>query len=256
MPVNAFVGAVAELYDDVELLNSTPATVGPAVRKLCALNDAAGGGPVLEFAIGTGRIALPLRERGVEVHGIELSQDMVTQMRRKPGGDDVPVVIGDMATARVPGAGSFSLVYLVYNTISNLLDQSEQVECFANAAAHLRPGGLFVIELFIPQIRRTPPGVTSAAFDVSEEHVGFDVFDFANQRLTSQHYWPRARQDRAGAAMASHASQHRYAWPAELDLMARLAGMVPYARWEDWSDAPFTGESTQHVSVWQLPPSP
>ena len=248
MPQNMFVGRAAELYDVAELLNTQPAAVNPAVSFLAEL---AGDGPVLEFAIGTGRIALPLRKSGVDVHGIEISADMVAQLKLKPGGEAIPVVIGDMATSHAPGVGGFSLVYLVYNTISNLLEQPEQVACFANAAAHLRPGGAFVIELEIPQVRRMPPGQSSFAFDISPHHLCFDTYDFANQRLVSHHYWPES-----AGPMTTFDSCHRYAWPAELDLMAQLAGLRFRERWGDWSRAQFTGESIQHVSVWEKPMVP
>ena len=243
MPQNVFVGRVAESYDAAELLNSQPAAVDPAVSFLA---DLAGDGSVLEFAIGTGRIALPLRERGVEVHGIEISQEMVAQLRGKPGGAAIPCVVGDMATTRAPRIGEFALVYLVYNTISNLLEQAEQVACFANAAAHLRPGGAFVIELEIPQVRRMPPGQSNVAGDISTHHLCFDTYDFANQQLVSHHYWPRP-----GGRMTTFESRHRYAWPAELDLMAQLAGLTLRERWGDWSRGEFTGESAQHISVWE-----
>jgi hypothetical protein len=248
MPQNVFVGRAAELYDSAELLNSHPAAVAPAVSFLAEL---AGAGPILEFAIGTGRIALPLCKSGLTVHGIEISADMVAQLKRKPGGEAIPVVIGDMATSHAPGAGGFSLVYLVYNTISNLLEQSEQVACFANAATHLRPGDVFVIELEIPRVRRMPPGQSDLAHDISPHHLGFDSYDFANQRLVSHHYWPQP-----DGQMTTFDSHHRYAWPAEFDLMAQLAGLRLRERWGDWSRAQFTGESIQHVSVWEKPVDP
>ncbi|MEO5722842.1 MAG: class I SAM-dependent methyltransferase [Ilumatobacteraceae bacterium] len=248
MPQNVFISRAAELYDATELLNTRPAAVEPAVSFLAEL---AVDGPALEFAIGTGRIALPLRKRGAAVHGIEISADMIAQLKLKPGGEAIPVVIGDMATSHAPGIGEFSLVYLVYNTISNLLEQPEQVACFANAAAHLRPGGAFVIELEIPQVRRMAPGQSSFAHDISPHHLGFDTYDFANQRLVSHHYWPQP-----AGQMTTFESQHRYAWPAELDLMAQLAGLRLRERWGDWSRAQFTGESTGHVSVWEKPTEP
>jgi SAM-dependent methyltransferase len=236
VPQNVFVGPVAQLYDAAEQLNSRPAAVDAAVWFLA---ESAGDGSALEFAIGTGRIALPLRALGIDVHGIEISDDMIAELRRKPDGDNVPVVVGDMATSRAPDAGSYALVYLVYNTVSNLLDQSEQIACFENAAAHLRPGGAFVIELEVPQVRRVPPGQSSFAFDVAPEHLGFDTYDFAAQRLVPHHYSPRP-----DGRMATFASHHRSVWPAELDLMARIAGMTLRERWGDWSRAPFTGESS------------
>jgi SAM-dependent methyltransferase len=220
----------------------------PPSARQCRSSPRAGDGPVLEFAIGTGRIALPLRALGVDVHGIEISEDMVAELVRKPDGDAIPVVIGDMATARTPNAGTYSVVYLVYSTIGNLLDQSEQAACFANASAHLRPGGVFVIELGIPGVRRMPPGQSSYAFDISPNHLGFDTYDFANQRLVSHHYYPHA-----GGGLTTFESHFRYVWPAELDLMAQLAGLRLRERWGDWSGAPFTCESTQHISVWEKP---
>jgi SAM-dependent methyltransferase len=203
MPQNTFLGAVAEFYDVAEKLNASPAAVDPAVSFLA---ESAGDGPALEFAIGTGRLALPLSDRGVEVHGIEISSDMIAQLRRKPGAASIPVAVGDMATTRVAGAGGFSLVYLAYNTIGNLLEQSEQVACFANASHHLRPGGAFVIELYIPQLRRMPPGESSYATEISERHLNFDTYDFASQRLVSHHFWPRSE-----GRMTTADSHHRYA---------------------------------------------
>lgn len=244
MPQNTFVGPVAEFYDAAEEFNSTPAAVDEAVVFLGELAD----GPALEFAIGTGRLALPLSRRGVDVRGVEISTDMLAQLKAKPGGGAILVEVGDMATTQVPGAGSFSLVYLAYNTIGNLLEQSEQVACFANAARHLRPGGTFVIEMYVPQLRRMPPGESRYASDVSPRHLNIDTYDFANQRLVSQHFWPH--QD---GRMTTGDSHHRYVWPAELDLMAQLAGLRLRQRWGDWNRSAFTGESTRHVSVWEKP---
>jgi SAM-dependent methyltransferase len=245
MPQNVFVGSIAERYDDDERDHSTAEAVDPAVSFLASLSARVGGGPVLEFAIGTGRIALPLRERGVDVHGIEISADMVAAMRRRRGGSEVPVVIGDMATTVLPGAGTFGVVALVYNTITNLLDQDEQVACFVNAAAHLRPGGAFVIETFVPQVRRLPPGSAHVPFEVSDRHLGVDTYDLATQRLTSHHVW----SDATGRT-TRFSSEHRYVWPAELDLMARVAGLELAERWGDWVRTPFTSDSVAHVSVW------
>ncbi len=228
----AYDAASAEMFDD--------AVLGPTVEFLAALAD---GGRVLEFAIGTGRVALPLSACGVEVHGIEISQPMVERMRTKPGASRIPVTIGDMTTTRVEGA--FRLVYLVYNTITNLLTQDEQVECFCNAAAHLEPGGHFVVEVFVPPLRRLPIGERFVPFDVSSGHVGVDEVDVVDQRLISHHFWIN---DGRGATFDS---PHRYAWPAEYDLMARLAGMSLGERWNDWHRNPFTGESVSHISVWQ-----
>lgn len=234
-----FDDRIAARYDDPADPMNSPAVVDPAVDRLEAL---AGGGRVLEFAIGTGRIAVPLRSRGVDVQGIEISEPMVVVLRAKPDAAGIEVTMGDMATTRVEGA--FSLVYLVYNTITNLLEQEEQVACFVNAAAHLVDGGRFVIETGVPRLRRLGVGETFLPFDVSEGHIGIDEFDVVNQRLTSHHYWPRD-----GAA--SFSSTHRYAWPAEYDLMARIAGLSLESRWAGWDGAPFTADSTSHVSVWR-----
>ncbi|MFE2757042.1 class I SAM-dependent DNA methyltransferase [Actinosynnema sp. NPDC059335] len=236
--------AAAERYDAEETEKSSAAVLGPTLDFLAGL---AGGGRALEFAIGTGRVGVPLRERGVPVVGIELSEHMAAVLRRKIGADALPVVIGDMATTVVPGG--FALVYLVYNTISNLLTQDEQVECFRNAARHLEPGGRFVVELGVPPLRLLPPGQLGVPFDVSERHVGLDTFDPVEQILVSHHFTldgddGRYRRDN---------SRHRYAWPAELDLMARIAGLVPERRVADWDGSPFTRDSRKHVSVWRKP---
>jgi hypothetical protein len=242
MAQNAFVGDVARNYDATAEQHFAPEVLGPTVEFLA---DLAGGGKALEFAIGTGRVALPLRARGVDVHGIEISEEMAAQLRAKPGGAGVPVTIGDMASTRLDE--SFALVYLVFNTISNLLTQAEQVACFRSAAAHLDRAGCFVVELQIPQLRRMPPGESTYRFSVTDEHLGFDTYEFAEQRLTSHHYWIG---DDHAHRFDSH---HRYAWPAELDLMAELAGMRLRERWADWARSPFTGESHDHVSVWEKP---
>lgn len=233
---------VARTYDDHCRAMFAPETIEPTVDFLAGL---AGERRALEFAVGTGRVALPLSARGVDVAGIELSKPMAAQMNTKPGADRVPVTIGDMATTQF--AGSFGLVYLVFNTITNLLSQDQQVDCFRNAAFHLEPGGYFAIEVFVPGLRRLPMGETFVAFDVSDDHVGVDEYDVVNQILTSHHYW--ATHD-AGEIFRS---QHRYAWPAEYDLMARFAGLTLRERWADWRRAPFTAESTSHVSVWEKP---
>ncbi|MFC9559950.1 class I SAM-dependent DNA methyltransferase [Agromyces sp. NPDC056965] len=236
--------ATAERYDAEEREMTSPAVLGPTVEFLAEL---AGDGRALEFAIGTGRVGVPLRERGVQVVGIELSEPMAEVLRRKVDEATLPVTIGDMATTRV--AGEFSLVYLVYNTISNLLTQDEQVECFMNAARHLAPGGRFVVELGVPPLRWLPPGQVAVPFDVSEEHLGFDTFELAEQILTSHHF------TREGDAYRPGRSRHRYAWPAELDLMARIAGLELERRVADWDGSAFTDDSTKHVSVWRKPAS-
>ncbi len=201
--------------------------------------------PILEFAIGTGRIGLPFAATGAEIHGIEYSPGMLAELRAKPGGAELPVVLGDMASTRIDG--EFGLVYLVFNTVTNLLTQDAQVRCFQNAADHLGPGGRFVIEVHIPQIRRVMPGERHAVFDATGNHTGIDEYDFVNQTLTSHHTWVDGERAR------TFASTHRYAWPAEYDLMARIAGMELEHRWADWSGAPFDADSERHVSVWRRP---
>lgn len=218
--------------------------LGPTVDRLAALAD---GGPALELAVGTGRVALPLVARGVPVTGIELSAAMVGRLREKADDVTLPVVVGDMATATAPGAGSFALVYLVFNTISNLTTQDEQVDCFRNAARHLRPGGAFVVELMVPGLRTLPPTKDAVVFAHEPGYLGVDTYDVRHQILVSHHvtYSPD------GTARIGR-SAFRYAWPAELDLMARLADMSLEARHADFAGTPFTAESTSHVSVYRL----
>ncbi|MCF6523388.1 class I SAM-dependent methyltransferase [Streptomyces sp. JJ36] len=234
----------AERYDAGETEMSSAAVLGPTLDFLAEL---AGDGRALEFAIGTGRVGVPLRERGVPVAGIELSAHMAAVLRRKVDEATLPVAIGDMATTVVPG--EFTLVYLVYNTISNLLTQDEQVECLRNAARHLAPRGRFVIELVVPPLRFLPPGQVAVPFDVSERHCGFDTFDLVEQVLVSHHF---ARDGDTGAYRRDN-SRHRYAWPAELDLMARIAGLGLERRVADWDGTPFSQDSGKHVSVWRKP---
>ena len=241
-----FVGEVARRYDERSRAMYTPDVLGPTVDFLA---NRTGDGRALELASGTGRVALALADRGVAVAGIELSPDMVAEMMRKPGADRVPVTIGDMTSARVDGR--FRLVYLVFNAIGNLLTQEAQVECFANAARHLESGGVFVIENYVPQLRRLPPGGRFVPFEVSPGHVGVDEFDVVNQRLVSHHWWVGA--DGAGPDGSTDRTPQRYTWPAELDLMARLAGMELIERWGGWSGEPFTEASESHVSAWRLP---
>ncbi len=235
----------AARYDAEDRGMFAPEVLGPTVDLLAEL---AGDGSALEFAIGTGRVGVPLRERGVPVVGIELSEPMAAQLRAKVGEDILSVTIGDMATTVVDGAGSFALVYLVYNTISNLQTQDEQVACFVNAARHLAPGGRFVIELLLPPLRRLPPGQVAAPFDVSAEHVGLDTYELATQRCTSHHFTRTA-----DGSWRRDAGSFRFAWPSELDLMARIAGLHPEARYADWDRSLFTDDSTKHVSVWRKP---
>ncbi|MDW4911944.1 MULTISPECIES: class I SAM-dependent DNA methyltransferase [Streptomyces] len=234
----------ADRYDAEEAENSSPAALAPTLDFLARL---AGNGRALEFAIGTGRVGVPLRERGVLVTGIELSEPMADVLRTKADEETLPVVIGDMATTVVPG--SFTLVYLVYNTISNLLTQDEQVACFENAARHLAPGGRFVIELVVPPLRFLPPGQVAVPFDVSDRHLGFDTFELVQQHLVSHHF----TRDGEDGRYRRGASRHRYAWPAELDLMARIAGLEQEQRVADWDGSPFTDDSPRHISVWRKP---
>jgi SAM-dependent methyltransferase len=230
---------VAARYDDGGAMFS-PEVLGPTVDFLAEL---AGDGAALEFAIGTGRVALPLAQRGVRVQGIDLSEAMVTKLREKPGADQIETAIGDFTTTRVDG--TFSLVYLVFNTIGNVTTQDEQVACFQNAARHLEPGGCFVIEVGVPELQRLPPGETVRPFDVSDDHLGFDEYDIANQGLISHHF---SEED---GAWRRASIPFRYVWPAELDLMARLAGMRLLERWANWDRSRFTSESRKHVSVWE-----
>jgi SAM-dependent methyltransferase len=241
-PTDVWNEQVAQNYDESSADMYAPDVLGPTVG---FLEQRVGGGHALELAVGTGRVALPLHARGVRVAGIEKSEPMARELRRKPGGADVAVTIGDMTSVRVPGA--FSLVYVVYNAVTLLLSQDEQVACFRNAAAHLAPGGRFVAEVFVPDLQRLPPGETARPFHVDEQHLGFDTFDLLNQQVVSHHYtFADARAD-------TFRSPHRYVWPSELDLMARLAGLERTERWADWAETPFTAESRSHVSVWQKP---
>ena len=235
-----FDARVAARYDESSAEMFDPAVVDPTVDLLAAL---AGDGRALELGIGTGRIALPLAARGVPVHGIELSTAMAAKLREKPGGQDIAVTIGDFASATVDGA--FSVAYLVFNTIMNLTTQAAQVACFRNVAAHLAPGGCFVVEVGIPDLQRLPPGETFRAFRVTEHRWGFDEYDVANQGLVSHHYGiVEGRVERLSIPF-------RYVWPAELDLMAQLAGLHLRDRWAGWSREPFTADSRAHVSVWE-----
>ena len=233
---------VAERYDERYAYLTDPAVVDPIVAVLA---DLARDGAALELGIGTGRIALPLAQRGLRVHGIDLSEAMVARLRAKPGAEQIGVTIGDFATTTVEA--TFSVAYLVANTIMNLTTQDEQVACFQNVAAHLAPGGCFVIEVLVPGLRRLPPGETFQPFDVSPTHLGFDEYDVARQGLVSHHYWID------DGKVEVFSPPFRYVWPAELDLMAQLAGMRLRERWGGWQREPFTSESRQHVSVWENP---
>ena len=235
---------VAARYDETSAEMFDPEVVEPAVEFLAA---SANGGRVLELGIGTGRIALPLAARGVPVHGIELSESMAARLREKPGGAHIGVAIGDFATTTVEG--SFSLAYLVFNTIMNLTTQETQVACFRNVATHLEPGGCFVIEVMIPELQRLPPGDTFRVFYCSDDYWGIDEYDVANQGLVSHHV------ENVDGKFQRVSMPFRYVWPAELDLMAQLAGMTLRERWSGWDREPFTNESRQHISVWQKPQS-
>lgn len=245
-----FPESVAANYDGGGSEEDDPAVIDRTVEVLA---DLAGDGPALEFAVGTGRLAAPLVRRGIPVHGIELSRAMARRILDKPGGDAIEVTIGDMAVTRVPG--EFSLVYLVFNTINNLTSQDAQVDCFVNAAAHLRPGGTFVVEVGVPELRRLPPGQDTVPFAVDPApdgdggYVGFDRYDVVTQRMTSNHVTVGSGTGRFRAI------PFRYVWPTELDLMARIAGLRLLHRWEDWTRAPFTADSRKHVSVWENVPA-
>jgi SAM-dependent methyltransferase len=233
---------VASFYDERSAGMSDPAVVGPVVEMLA---DFAGEGGALEFGIGTGRIALPLADRGVRVAGIDNSKAMLARLRAKSGAEDIEVALGDFASTRVDG--EFSLVYLVFNTISNLVTQDAQVACFQNAAAHLRSGGRFVIENGVPALQSLPPGQTVIPFRADPEGFSFDVYDVGTQRFSSQHFYL------VDGRLEAFPVEFRYAWPAELDLMARLAGMTLRDRWAGWQREPFTSLSRTHVSVYEKP---
>ena len=232
---------IASRYDADSGSMYSPDVLDPTVG---FLEELAGDGAALEFGIGTGRVALPLSARGVPVHGIDISEPMLEQLRSKPGSEQIGITNGDFAITRIHG--TFRLVYLVYNTIMNLTTQDEQVACFENAAGHLEPGGCFVIEVGVPDLRRMPPGERVRAFDIGQTHFGFDEYtDFAGQILYSHHYW--ADDDK----LRTFSAPFRWVWPSELDLMARLAGMTLRERWAGWTREPFTDESNSHISVWE-----
>jgi SAM-dependent methyltransferase len=246
VPEDHFGEDVAARYDEGTPEMFDPAVLDPTVDLLAEL-ALARNGTALELGVGTGRVALPLAARGVRVHGIDLSEAMVARLRTKPGADEIRVTIGDFATTRVDG--TFSLAYLVFNTINNLTTQDEQVACFENVAAHLEPGGCFVIEVGVPDLQRLPRGETHRPFTVTETHLGIDEYDVVTQGLISHHY--RVVDSRFELLSVPF----RYVWPAELDLMARLAGMTLRERFGGWKREPFTSESTSHVSVWETSPA-
>jgi SAM-dependent methyltransferase len=241
-PDGHFGEGVAATYDDPAHEMFQPAAIDPAVDLLAEL---AGDGRALELAIGTGRIALPLASRGVPVHGIDISRAMVARLRAKPGGADLPVTIGDFAATRLDG--SFSLVYLVFNTLMNLTTQPAQVDCFRNAAAHLAPGGCFLVEVMVPDLRRLPPGQDAVPFQTGPDRFAYDWYDTATQAMSSNYL------DITDGRGQFRTFPFRYVWPAELDLMAQLAGMRLRDRWDGFARQPFTSESRSHVSVWEKP---
>lgn len=240
---NHFDEPVAGAYDEQANEMFRPEVVDPAVDFLAAL---AGDGRALELGVGTGRIALPLAARGIPVHGIDLSEAMLARLRAKPGGDGIGLTVGDFSTARVNGR--FRLAYLVFNTIMNLTTQEAQVACFRNVADHLEPGGCFVIETGVPDLRRLPPGERYVIFDFGDAHWGIDEYDVLTQGLVSHHF-----QRQRDGTIEKSSGPFRYVWPAELDLMARLAGLRFRERWAGWGREPFTTESRSHVSVWEKP---
>jgi SAM-dependent methyltransferase len=239
VPENHFGERVAADFDERYADKATPEVVDPMVDFIAEL---AGDGAALELGVGTGRIALPLAQRGVPVHGIDLSEAMIARLREKPGAELVEATVGDFATTKVEG--TFSVAYLVANTIMNLTTQDGQVACFCNVAEHLEPGGCFVIEVLVPGLQRLPPGERFQLFAVEPNHLGFDEIDVVTQSLVSHHYWVD------GDKVEVFAPPFRYVWPSELDLMARIADMALRERWAGWQREPFTSESAKHVSVW------
>ena len=243
VPETHFTERIAKRYETLWPELFDPAVIVPTVEFLAHI---AGDGAALELGIGTGRVALPLSRRGVRVHGIELSPAMIAQLQGQKGASDIEVTVGDFATTRVNGG--FTLAYLLRNTITNLTTQDEQVECFRNVAAHLEPGGCFVVENYIPALQRLPPGETIRVFTATPNHVGFEEYAVATQIALSHHYWVIDGQ------LEIFSSPHRYVWPSELDLMARLAGMTLRERWSSWHRESFTNESQSHISVWEKTP--
>ena len=235
---------IAEVYDATYAAKFEPPVLGPIVDVLA---DLAGGRPALEFAVGTGRVALPLAARGIAVHGIELSPHMAEQLLAKPGAEAVPVTVGDMTTTRVPGI--FALVYLMANTIMNVTTQDDQLAVFANAGAHLEPGACFVVEVLVPQLRRVPPGEAGWVFTLDPDHVGIETFDDTVGQIAWSHHWIEA-----GGRLVRHSAPYRYVWPSELDLMAKITGFRLRDRWAGWDRAPFTSGSQSQVAVFEKLP--
>ena len=236
---------VAGVYDKTYSAAFDPSVLDPAVSMLTEL---ARGGPALEFAIGTGRVALPLSARGVAVHGLELSRPMAEQLFAKPGADAIPVTIGNMTSARVPGT-PFKLVYLVANTIMNVTTQDEQVAVFTNAAAHLEPGGCFVVQVIVPQLRRVPPGEVARVFTLEPDHVGIETFDDLVGQIAWSHHWIEV-----DGRLVRHSAPYRYVWPSELDLMAKITGFRLRDRWAGWDRTRFTSDSRSQVAVFEKLP--
>jgi len=234
MPETHFDEWIAARYEVLWPELFDPNVIDPAVDFLAAHCS---NGTALEFGVGTGRIAVPLSRRGIAVHGIELSPAMAARA-------DIPVTIGDFATVSL--GRTFDLVYLLRNAITNLTTQDEQVQAFRNAAAHLRPGGAFVIENYVPELRRLPPGVTAHVFINTPDHLGYEEYDVAEQIAVSHHHWT------VDGERVTFSSPHRFVWPSELDLMARIAGLELRERWAGWHREPFTGESRSHISLWEL----
>lgn len=237
----AWEAGLAAVYDDVYAWEAEPSVVEPIAGVLAGLT---GGGLTLEFAVGTGRVALALSARGVAVTGIELSPHMAERLRAKPVADAVPVIVGDMTTTRVDG--SFALVYLVANSIMNVTTQDEQLAVFGNAAAHLGPGGRFVVSVIVPRLQEVAPGAKGRVFTRSLDHVGIETFDDPVGQIAWSHHWMAVN-----GRLIQHSAPYRYVWPSELDLMARLAGFRLEDRWADWHQSPFTADSTRHVSVYE-----
>lgn len=242
--VDVWDDEAARAYDTPGRGMFSPEVLGPTVERLRVL---VGEGRALEMAIGTGRVAVPLRRAGVEVAGIELCQPMIDQLRTKVDASELPVVLGDMTSARMEG--EFSLVFLVFNGISNVLTQAQQIAVFENAARHLAPGGRFVIELWVPDLRALPPGRTGSVFDSRPGYVGVDIFDPVAQHVVSHHV---SFAPDGGKTARIFRSPHRYIWPAELDLMARIAGFSLESRHGGWSEEPFTAETRDHVTTYRL----
>jgi SAM-dependent methyltransferase len=245
MPSVVWGPELAEAYDAINARLFDATVLQPTVD---CLVDLSRGGPVLEFAVGTGRVALPLSAQGIRVCGIELSPHMTERMHEKPGADKLEVAVGDMKSTRVPGA--FKLVYLVRNTIMNVTTQSEQLEVFANAAGHLEPGGCFVVEVIVPQLQRVPRGEVGRVFALEPDHVGIETFDDLVGQVAWSHHW----FDFEGRLLR-HSAPYRYVWPSELDLMAKIAGLQLRDRWAGWDRAPFSSDSTDQIAVFEKPDS-